>query len=316
LHNIIRRENLQKMNLPPLFTRTIKETFGHKGSVWLNRLPEIISESEKLWSLKAGSPFASLSYNYVAQARAPDGKEFVIKIGIPRPELSREIAALQFYGGRGSVRLIDAKAEQGILLLEHIKPGQMLCEQCPDYDAEATRIAASVMQRLWQPVTSDHNFKKIETWFQGLDRLRDSFGGGCGPFPRHLVELAESLVADFTQSMGEPLLLHGDLHHHNILAATREPWLAIDPKGVVGEATYEVGALLRNPLDLLTWPDLDQIIERRVAILVESLNFNRQRVLGWGLAQIILSTWWSYEDHDPDWQHLLPLADLLSKLLS
>ena len=304
------------MNLSPRFTRIIEETFGHEGSVWLNHLPELISECERLWAVEAGHPFATLSYNYVAPATAYDGKEFVLKIGVPRSELAREIAALRFYDGHGSVRLIDAKPERGLLLLERTKPGNMLFERCPDHDAEATRIAAGVMQRLWRPVTSDHNFKPIEAWFQGLANLRDTFDGGFGPFPRSLVEAAESLYAELSRSMDDPVLLHGDLHHYNILAAAREPWLAIDPKGVVGEAAYEVGALLRNPLDLLTWSNLDLIIERRVAILKETLGFDPQRILGWGLAQAVLSAWWSYDDNDSDWRRILPLADLLATRLS
>ena len=64
-----------------------------------------------------------------------------------------------------------------------------------------------------------------------------------------------TLIADLLASGGEPLLLHGDLHQGNILAAGRAPWLAIDPKGVVGEATYETAALLHNPAEALDVPD-------------------------------------------------------------
>ncbi len=305
-----------EMNLSPRFTRIIEETFGHKGSLWLNNLPEIISECERLWSLEVGHPFASLSYNYVAPATSSNGKEFVLKIGVPRSEIGREIAALRLYDGRGSVRLIDSNPELGLLLLERIKPGSMLIERCPEYDEEATRIAACIMQRLWQTVTSDHSFKPIEDWFQGLVKLRKTFDGGFGPFPKNLVEAAESLYIELSRSMDDPVLLHGDLHHYNILASTRESWLAIDPKGVIGEAACEVGALLRNPLDLLTWPDLDCIIERRVAIFKETLGFDHQRIVGWGIAQAVLSAWWSHENSDPNWQRMLPVANLLGKLLS
>jgi streptomycin 6-kinase len=192
----------------------------------------------------------------------------------------------------------------------------MLSELCPDEDDEATRIAAVVMRELWQPIVPDHPFKRIEEWFEGLARLRSEFNGSCGPFPKYLVETAESLYLDLSQSMGEPVLLHGDLHHYNILSATREPWLAIDPKGVVGEAAYETGALLRNPFSVTNWPDLDRQLRRRVAILAEILEMDRQRIVGWGMAQAVLSAWWSYEDNDSDWQVVLPIADHLARLLS
>ncbi len=261
-------------------------------------------------------PFTSLSYNYVAPARRRDGSDLVLKIGVPRPELRREIVALHAYDGRGAVRLLNAQPDHGILLLERLKPGSMLADLCPEDDDEATTIAAGVMRQLWRPITPDHTFEKIEAWFEGLARLRSEFNGGCGPFPIRLVETAESLYAELSQSMDEPVLLHGDLHHYNILSAAREPWLAIDPKGVVGEAAYDVGALLRNPFDLLKWPDLGRILERRAAILTEMLDLDRRRILSWGMAQAVLSAWWSYEDNHQDWLEMLPLAEQLAKLLS
>ena len=155
------------------FIRTIEETFGDAGSNWLDSLPEIIAVCEHHWSLEVSPPYAPLSYNYVAPARRSDGSELVLTIGVPRPELEREIEALRLYDGRGSVRLLDAKPKQGILLLERLRPGCMLAGLCPDNDDEATRIAAGVMRLLWRPVTPDHKFKKVEAWFDGLNRLRN-----------------------------------------------------------------------------------------------------------------------------------------------
>jgi streptomycin 6-kinase len=110
--------------------------------------------------------------------------------------------------------------------------------------------------------------------------------------------------------MAEPVLLHGDLHHWNILAAGRQPWLALDPKGIVGEPAYEVGALLRNP-DLMPL----QVQERRVDQLTAELGFDRYRILGWGIAQAVLSAWWSYEDHGHGWESAVACAEILAALL-
>ena len=123
------------------------------------------------------------------------------------------------------------------------------------------------------------------------------------------------LFAELIGSMGAPVLLHGDLHHENILAAEREPWLALDPKGVVGEAEYEVGALLRNRLpEQLAAPETGRILARRVAQLAEELGFDRTRLRGWGLAQAVLSAWWSYEDHGHGWEGAMVVAEHLSAL--
>lgn len=306
----------KEMNLSAYFLRTIQDTFGDNGSVWLAELPTIIAACEERWSLMVEAPFPNLSYNFAAPARKEDGSELVVKIGVPRPEISREIEALRKYDGQGSVRLVEAVPEQGILLLERLRPGKMLAALCPDDDEEATRIAARVMRQLWRPVGPEHPFKMIDSWFEGLARLRREFSGGCGPFPVQLVETAESLYTELSQSAGEPVLLHGDLHHYNILSAARAPWLAIDPKGIAGEAAYEAGALLRNPLDVTSWPDLWQTLGLRVAILAEMLDFDPRRIAGWGIAQAVLSAWWSFEDNDSEWWRVLPIAEALAKRLS
>ena len=46
-------------------------------------------------------------------------------------------------------------------------------------------------------------------------------------------------------------LIHTDLHYENVLAADREPWLAIDPKPVSGDPHYELAPMLWNRFDEL-----------------------------------------------------------------
>ena len=152
-------------------------------------------------------------------------------------------------------------------------------------------------------------------WAQGLCRLRDRFEGGPGPFPAPLVDAAEGLFTELLASMAAPVLLHGDLHHANILAAERRPWLALDPKGVIGEAAYEVGAWLRNPWPgLLAEPHPGRILARRVDQCADELGFDRARLVGWGLAQAVLSAWWRLEDHGYGWEWGIACAELLAQL--
>jgi streptomycin 6-kinase len=130
-----------------------------------------------------------------------------------------------------------------------------------------------------------------------------------------LVDRALKLFEELISSSTETVLLHGDLHHYNILTAERQPWLALDPKGVVGDPCYEVGALFYNPEGLLDRSNLRQVLARRADQLSEELGFDRQRVLGYGIAQAVLSAWWSYEDHGHGWEPTLVIADHLKNLL-
>jgi streptomycin 6-kinase len=300
------------MVIPADFARAMAELFDDDGRRWLDQLPSQLNELADGWSLRLLPPFANLSYNYVLPVERLNGETAVLKVGYPRPELAREIAALQLYNGRGMVNLLAADPEQGAMLLERLQPGTMLVELADD--ETTTRIAAELMAQLWRPLPANHNFQSAQRWADGLADLRQEFNGGCGPFPPRLVAMAERLFAELFATAAPPVLLHGDLHHYNILAAARQPWLAIDPKGVTGEPAYDVGAWLRNPLDLTAQPQPGRLLARRVAIFSEMLALDPQRIIDWGVAQAVLSAWWSYEDHGHGWEAAVRCAELLAEI--
>jgi streptomycin 6-kinase len=299
--------------VPTDLARTVVATWGTEGCAWLARFPALVNEYEARWRISVGPPLRHLSYNYVAPATLTDGEEAILKLGVPNRELTAEIEALRRYDGRGAVRLLAGDAAGGALLLERLRPGTPLYD-LHDED-RVTAIAAGVMRRLWRPLPPDHTFPTVADWAAGFGRLRARFDGGSGPFPSSLVARAESLFANLLASSDEPVLLHGDLHHWNVVAATRAPWLAIDPKGVAGEPAYEVGALLRNPWGEPLHPaHPGRVQARRVAILAERLGFDPVRIAGWALSQAVLSAWWSLEDGAADWEHALAYARLLVPL--
>ena len=302
-----------KLPLPEPFTRRIGEGFGAEGTDWLKRIPEIVDTCARRWSLTVLPYFEPLSYNYVAPAIRHDGQEVVLKVGVANPEFWTEIDALSLFGGQGMVQLLDVDRELGAMLLERLKPGMMLVHL--EDDEEATTIVGQVMAQLWRSLPEHNNFPTVRRWARGLDRMRGIYNGGTGPLPTHMVEKAETLFSELLESMDEAVLLHGDLHHYNILSAERAPWLALDPKGVIGEPAYEVGALLRNPCpQLIKNPDVERITARRVDQLASELSFDRQRIIGWGIAQAVLSAWWSTEDHGHGWEYGIRCAEILSSL--
>ncbi|MEJ7810892.1 MAG: aminoglycoside phosphotransferase family protein [Gemmatimonadaceae bacterium] len=296
---------------PPELARTVTALHGDVGVRWLRDLPMLLAECERRWSVTIAPPFEKLSYNYVAPALCADGARVVLKAGLPNRELTSEIAALRLYDGRGCVRVLDADADVGVLLLERAEPGTSLATVAVHDDAAATSAAAAVMRRLWRPAPRNHSFPHVAGWADGLRRLRQRFDGGTGPLPRELVEKAEALFAELIPSMSALVVLHGDLHHDNILIGAREPWLAIDPKGIIGEPAYEVGALLRNPEWLKRAPNARALLAWRVDQLASELGLDRARVRGWGVAQAVLSAWWSIEDEGAGWEWAIRCAELL-----
>lgn len=301
-------------SLPPEFEQRIIGVHGEAGQQWLRSLAATMAAYARRWGLAVGPPFEPLSYNYVAPATRADGTAAVLKLGVPNPLLARETAALQLYDGRGAVRLLEADPGEGALLLERLQPGTSLSELADD--DQGTIIAAATMRRLWRPLPAEHPFVPVSRWAAGLKRLRARFDGGTGPLPAELVSQAEGLFAELLQSMDAPVLLHGDLHHYNVVAAEREPWLALDPQGAAGEPAYETGALLRNRFEhLATAGERQHLQARRVAILVEQLGLDRERILAWGMAQAVLSAWWDLEDSTPGWRSAVVCAEDLAALM-
>src|SRR5262249_55531198 len=155
-------------------------------------------------------------------------------------ELAGEINALKSYGGQGAARLLEH--EQSALLLERLQPGQALWQTwSEERDDEHTLIAAQLMQTLWRPARKE--FTTTEEWLVALRKYKEQPNQ---PLPKNLVDKAIHLSGDLEKQIDNAVLLHGDLHHGNILSH-QNTYKAIDPKGVIGDKAFEAGTWIRNP---------------------------------------------------------------------
>jgi streptomycin 6-kinase len=303
----------------PSLEAFILELHGWAGRVWLEeRLPVILTDCRRKWSLNLGTPFPNLSYSFVVPAIRDDGLELVLKVGFlkdgqPDKELVTEHDALRHFDGIGMVRLIDADLSLGVLLLERLKPGRTI-RSLKDED-KAASIAAELMKDLWKPVPLNHQFPSIKDWYKGFQRLSLFFEDGYGPFPKKLVDKAKLIFQEQITDSDSPVVLHGDLHHDNILNASRRPWLGIDPKGVIGEPAYEPGAFIRN-IFLKDNESIEQAnLARAIDVFSEHLNMGKKRITRWAFAQAVLSGWWHVEDKTPGWERTITLAKHLEQLM-
>jgi streptomycin 6-kinase len=301
------------IDLPAHFVETILAVHDD-GAEWLAALPQTLAAVAQRYELTLGAPF-NLSYNYVCAATRQDGTPVVLKLSPPYDEFYSEVAALRHYAGEGCAALLDADPDQGIVILERLFPGETIHDLSLQDDDKATRIAAEVMTKLWRPLPPEHNFPTVARWAKGLQRLRDQHDGSTGPLPAYLVERAEATYRELLASPPPSVLLHGDLHHDNILSATRAPYLAIDPKGLAGEPAYEVGPLFYNPQpEVFRLPDLARVLARRLAILSECLQIDRRRLLACAFAHSVLSAAWSMEDEGDGYADTIHVAETLLQL--
>ena len=214
-------------------------------------------------------------------------------------------AIVRAFDGRGVVRVLESAA--GALLLERILPGRTLDGLTIDgRDDEAIDIVAGVIGQMGA-TTAPPGCQTVEQSGDGFARY---LAGDDRTISRDLVEKAQRRFADLARSQQDVRLLHGDLHHYNVLYDANRGWLAIDPKGVAGEVEYELGAFFRNPIER---PDLvvdRSVVERRLDRFARALGGRRERTIGWVFAQAVLSAIWTIEDgFDPaDAQLALDLA--------
>ncbi len=291
---------------------TIIKLYSEIGKEWLRNLQNLLSSLEKCWHFKIIEAFPHLTYNYVVKVSLANGNAAVLKCGVPNPEINTEIAALKHFNGKACVNLLEADESLGAMLLEQVLPGIPIIELD---DHEATEIFAHLIKKLHQPIQDISFFPIVQKWFKGFDRLYHQFNGKTGPFSSSLVDDAYQIGKELLNSMSEPVLLHGDLHHMNILSATREPWLAIDPKGVVGEREYEVGAFMRNPIPTLTTKmDTKNTLTRRIEILTDITGFDKKRIIGWSFYQAVLAAIWCFEDTGAGFEPFIQCAEVLKKI--
>ncbi len=203
---------------------------------------------------------------------------------------------LRAFNADGMVRVYESAA--GAVLLERLAPGNELVKVVRDgHDDRATEILAHVINQLAGHAAPD-GCATVFDWALGFDRYLNSANK---QLPTDLVYKAQDVYHHLALSSSHTMLLHGDLHHYNVLFDVNRGWVAIDPKGVVGELEYEVGAILRNPNDLRQ-PDFfasRDVIERRLRILTDSLQLDYGRTLQWSFAQAVLSAIWDVEDGYP-----------------
>ena len=253
------------------------------------------------WRLEVdGSPAAG-----VAAAVIPvldeQGVPAAVKFAWPHPEQRLEHLALQAWRGKGAVRLLRADPGRGVMLLERARPTDLTSVPL----LEACEIVAGLYRRLHIPATPQYDLlsDNCARWSRELLDLPRS-----APVPRRYVEQAASLAHDFSSDPAtDGVLVHTDLHYFNVLAADREPWLAIDPKPLSGDPSFELAPLLWNRWDEITASgNVRASVRERFHAMVDLTGFAEERARDWVVVREIVNILWSIHDEaaiaaDDDW---------------
>jgi streptomycin 6-kinase len=293
--------------LPVNFTETISTSYGEAGSQWLAGLPELVAGIARDWQLIVGKHYPGLSYHYVAPCVLGDGASAVLKMGFPEEnrEMRNEVGALEFIGGHGMIKLLRFDDDRRAMLLEKLEPGDNLKSAFEGNEMGAVDVAIDIMQKLWREPPAGNTFPRLETWFNNcFENAADT------EFPREYIKKAAAYFQELN-SEGRRVLLHGDLHHENILSARREPFLAIDPKGITGNYGYEMSAFLINHRHWIeSDPDLKEKLGAAIDRFAGAFEMTSEAIRKWTFAQNVLSAWWTFEENSNNWKRELELAEI------
>lgn len=238
----------------------------------------------------------------------PDGEPFITQSSMFLPALYKNIPAMLkialvseeqaggqlmvWWNGQGAARIL-AHDRNAFLMERAIGEKSLVTMAKHHQDDESSRIICEVVARLHAPNNKSlpPTLVPLSVWFRSLESASEQYGG--------MFAQAAASAHDLFKEPQEIVVLHGDIHHANILDFGKRGWLAIDPKGLLGERGFDFANIFCNPdKDIATKPGR---LEHQATIVAEAAGLDRTRLLQWILAYAGLSAAWHLEDKsDPE----------------
>lgn len=296
------------MKLNTSFIKNIHATYGEEGKTWLGNLPAHLEKLSAQWNFQMIHPVKDISYNFVAVVKLQSG----LAILKTAPSAARLIAEAEWLKAhKKSVPIIfHIDKINNAYLMEKLEPGISLKYLVKEgNDEKATRIISQVILDLQSTDTLHQmNYQPISEHMASFSLLR-------GHVDVKIVDRAKSIFKDLCANSSNDIILHGDLHHDNILQ-NGTSWSVIDPHGYVGDPCAEVGPMIFNPLGCFPKHlPMEKVIESRLNILAEMLPFDLERIKAWAFCLALRSAAWDIEGFgSPDYQ-TMEIAKILYNIL-
>jgi streptomycin 6-kinase len=237
---------------------------------WLAGVPSLLAETAESWGLTLGEAYPPGAAGHVVRAELHDGTPAVLKLSYPHRESLQEADALQRWDGDGAVRLLERDDARNAMLLERCELGTFLSGS-----DDALDVLIGLLPRLWK---SGNGFTTLEdeatVWAADIARVVQD---------ETLRDAALHYLRELPSTQGEQVLVHQDLHGENVLAAQREPWLVIDPKPLAGEREFALAPIVRS----FEFGHSKRDVLHRLDRLTSELGLDRERALGWTVAQTV-----------------------------
>ncbi|MHA1564098.1 MAG: aminoglycoside phosphotransferase family protein [Alphaproteobacteria bacterium] len=237
----------------------------------------------------------------IAFASSSEHGAVVLKQGGPAWRYNAEIAALKYYDGRGAVIIFGDAVKDRAYLMQAALPGTRLSALYHEgRDDDATFIIADLIKTLIRdrPASFPPELPPVDDLLEFFDRFKNDRHVDATDDVKAMVKDGANAFRAMLAEPFEPVVLHGDLHHFNILR-NGDDWLAIDPHGYIGPPIFEVGAMMKNPWpDILDDPDMTALMKRRITILADELGWSAANVTRSAFVYAVISMLWDFKFDD------------------
>lgn len=284
-----------RINLPKDFVKSIGDGYGQSGKKWLHELPDLLDQCSRKWGVTFESSVQKFSYNYVCNVTRKNGENAIVKLGYPgEKEVSTEMDALTIFDGTCSVRILEKDQKLGAMLLERIQPGYTITSLLRSDPEQATTIMASLIRDTPKPIPREHSFPEVKDWMHACSNVRKLPAAKDISFMK-ILDRTENIFNELDASSTHKLVLHGDIHHENVLYSEERGWVTIDPKGIIGDPAFNAARFLRNPKGLFS-ENPEKIAPWLIEKVANILNQSAKHLAGWAYIDSVLGQCWRIEN--------------------
>lgn len=283
------------------------EHLGASGREWLTRLPTMVADLERQWSITVGDSLGGGTASYVCSALTYDGQDVVLKLSLPDETFLDAVRLLEAAHGQGYVRLLAYDVERYAVLQEALGPPLATLGQTPE---QQIRLLAQTLRQAWRvPQGGNHTvepaLEKAAQLGELVGRLWESLGHPCSQHVRdQAIAYAKTRAAAF--DLNQCVVVHGDPHPGNALRVpttrigAESGFVFVDPDGFLADPAYDLGVVLRDWSPQLLAGDTVTLAHGYCRLLAAETGVDETAIWEWGFLERVSSGLYTMQFASPD----------------